>query len=212
MKDLGSLQIILQLIWLMSLFCRHATCAYCSSSLHESLIWPAVSLMHIQVSFWMMLVKKNMYGNRPECTVHVCRLQLVTSKKCFSQETVVGTLFFWCHLLLSLNTYWLANMKPLQWTGPTHFLSFLSLKHVRWWGKTIPVQDLEQQLITFVLDAMPSFFTETAVHTAKAKGRWVYNEKLRDFRTECKQSCRQWKGSSFVDDTDIVLHIINGPA
>lgn len=64
-----------------------------------------------------------------------------------------------------------------------HSLEFLFVKYVEKWEKTIPVQDLERQLIAFVLDVMPSFFMETAVHVAKAKRRF----------------CAQWE--SQMDDS-----------
>lgn len=61
------------------------------------------------------------------------------------------------------------------------------------------VLDLVQQLIPFVLDVMPSFFTKTATHVAKAKERSVHNEKLRWLPQNCAyQSCRQWNGSSLA--------------
>lgn len=59
----------------------------------------------------------------------------------------------------------------------SHF--FLSLKYAKQWGKTSPVQDLEQQLIAFVINVMPSYSRATVVRVAKAKGRSEHNEKLR---------------------------------
>lgn len=77
--------------------------------------------------------------------------------------------------------------------------------------------------IAFVLDVMPSFFTETAVHVAKAKGRFCaqWETQMDDSGPSVSRAAddggvpalSSWTTEP-IDNTytDTVLHMTNGPA